>query len=107
MEQKEQKQYLCKMSESEKLTWAKSLLQLLEGKELCMTCPDANVFDQRLSGEEWFCVDCDDCRAFINLPPVKWGADYDGKKCPCMQIGPDEARKLTWITLEEGGYLDE
>jgi hypothetical protein len=39
---------------------------------------------------------CKICNRFIGL---------EGIRCPCTRLGPHEARKLTWIALDEKGYL--
>lgn len=77
---------------------AKRLLGMLKKKEPCLCCP-AQLFYRKNTGEfiakpQKSC--CRICRIFVELE----------RGCPCLQLGDEEAIKLTWLALEKKGYLD-
>ena len=84
---------------------AARLLKMLEEKEPCMCCPATPYFKSNLQSDTmWFNSyiegehPCDICKDFVGL-------DNRYTDCPCYELGK-EAIKLTWIALEEKGYLE-
>ena len=68
---------------------AKALLFILEDSEpLCETCPHPLTLAFR---------SCPTCKTFIGLPNLTG--------CPCRVLGKTEAAKLSWLALEEKGYI--
>lgn len=67
---------------------AANLLKMLEKDDPCKACPDPSAC-------------CDMCGYFIGMQP-----NGSPSKCPCDVLGPKEAKKRTWIALEEKGYTE-
>ena len=78
---------------------AESLITILEGKSLCVSCP----FAISLHYAETSDYVCNTCKMFIGLPKI---TDPFKDKCPCHLLGVDEANKQSWLALEEKGYLE-
>lgn len=70
------------------------LLIMLESDNPCLSknCPANQDYN--------FHYSCTTCLDFLDI--------YDRKvNCPCHELGKNEAIKLTWLKLEEKGYLDD
>lgn len=77
---------------------ATNLLNLLQRKfisDICATDYMAARYKEKLTLSDTNKC-CKICNNFIGL---------QGTKCPCTRLGPPETRKLTWIALDEKGYL--
>ena len=69
---------------------AKALLNILEKPDTCEKCPGLQL-------DGWWSQDgktCTVCQEFVG-----------SNGCPCAHFGEQEAIKLTWIALEEKGYI--
>ena len=76
---------------------AKRLLKILSKKEPCEWCPAAPYYDPNvLCDIPYDNIPCEICRDFV-------GCSY---RCPCIYFGHEKAIKLTWMALEESGYLE-
>jgi hypothetical protein len=77
---------------------ASNLLNLLQKRFIIHICPIdcmAARYKEKLTLSD-LKQPCKICNRFIGL---------EGIRCPCTRLGPHEARKLTWIALDEKGYL--
>ena len=87
---------------------AEALLIILESPQICTRCPRDEYIDKYYSGfwgeafnysyedrSEWKYQACELCRSFL-------GTKLNG--CPCYALKAN-AIHLTWITLEEKGYI--
>jgi len=93
---------------------AKRLIDILEEEDTCAYCPATDNYNgHRRAGEIWS-EDSDPCRICQEFVGMKIefiyfiGSEDYGKaraKCPCKNLGKEEAVKRTWLALEERGYV--
>lgn len=91
---------------------ARNLIKLLEDDNTCCGCPVpfrirlSNVETVPRTGNLYGCS-CENnmtiCKEFIGVN----SSHTDREMCPCNHLGKENAVKLTWIALEEKGYLDD
>jgi len=94
----------------EKFHAKKRLLKMLEREDICACCPAVSGFRARFTfrllkntrREELGIATaydrvCAICKGFVGLD--------SNKKCPCQELGKEEAIKRTWIALEAKGYI--
>ena len=80
---------------------AKRLIEILELNGTCNKCP--YLFFITCSEVE---AGCNMCRTFIGLSTLQ-ELRSGLSRCPCHVLKPNETFKLSWLALEEGGYLDD
>lgn len=74
---------------------AANLLITLEDKRTCYVCP------ARHSTQDKSLLD-GSCRMCVSFISPGFDRFYG---CPCSNLGKEEAIKLTWLKLEEKGYI--
>jgi len=80
---------------------AERLIKILEKKDTCNRCPAASRFDGGKEPKDLWSENSNPCKIccnFINLTEKN-------KACPCDEFGSKGAARLTWIALEEKGYI--
>ena len=87
---------------------AQRLLKMLNKKDPCLCCPASKFFGTHGEGNwgeyqwwepKWDKDPCGVCWVFIE------GKPREGRHCPCAYFAKKDALKLTWLALEEKGYL--
>jgi len=83
---------------------AKRLLGMLNKPDPCLCCPKTRFYEigsNHISAVDDSMDACRVCEEFVGILPVA-GLN----SCPCYTLGEQRAIRLTWIALEEKGYLD-
>jgi hypothetical protein len=80
---------------------AKALIKLLEKPDACLRCPHQIRIHEYHTNRSRCESICRECLQVVGLEQTD-----RVDTCPCPEIGPHEAIKRTWITLEEEGHLD-
>lgn len=77
---------------------ATNLLNLLQSKFMSQVCPIDFMAARYKESLTFYNFEecCKLCLSFIDL---------QGFRCPCTRLNLPEARKITWIALDEKGYL--
>ena len=81
---------------------AKRLLGMLNKKNPCGYCPAGRRYGSHdFDDMGWENLQCEICIEFI----VRY-ANLNSWECPCHALGKKKAIKITWLALEEKGYLE-
>jgi len=82
---------------------AKRVQKMMEKKDPCACCPAAPYFNGGATANEMWSKGgdspCEICRGFLGMPSRSRLA------CPCVYYGHEDAIELTWIALQEKGYI--
>jgi len=93
---------------------AHRLIKMLELSDICTSCPATiNFLGNRYCDELWFNLNRNDYYDFTLICRVCWefiGLDETNRsrdlRCPCKNFDTsDEVVKLSWLALEEKGYI--
>lgn len=74
--------------------------QVLKRKNPCNLCPAAKKYDERRPPQAMWSAKVDTCiicTAFLGLPIY----NADDQKCPCKQLGEEEALKQAHLAVEK------
>ena len=88
------KEYLPEYTEQ---IHAKRLIEMFESTNVCNSCPATNGFVSLPTSYFWKNRPCVVCRKFVDV--------LDFSTCPCYFFGFPQVIKVTWLKLEEKGYI--